>query len=80
MNQYQQIVIQTPDGPKEYLYVPNSVEYDRAVADGKITEGMEIVYRQYLVHILSDMSMLILVQIMPAQPNVTWTFTGGPQT
>jgi len=64
------IQLQTPDGVQDYLFIANSIEYEQAIADELITNGMEIVYRQYLVHILPDMSMLILTQVAPqAVPN-----------
>ena len=72
-----QIQIQTPDGVKAYLFVKDSVAYEQAIADGVLIEGMDIVYRKYLVHLLSDMTMLMLVQIMP-DIGTAWSFAGGP--
>lgn len=84
----QKIQIQTPDGVKDYFFIPDSVTYDKAKEDGTIVEGMDVVYRQFLVHILYDMSMLILTQIMPApipnggfdpgMPNFSFMVNGVP--
>ena len=73
------IQLQTPDGVQEFLFIQDSVVYDQAKENGWIYEGMEVVYRGYLVHILPDMTMLMLLNILPQQPNVSWTFTGGVQ-
>ena len=72
-----QIQIQTPDGVKAYLFAKDSVAYEQAIADGVLIEGMDIVYRKYLAHLLSDMTMLMLVQIMP-DIGTAWSFAGGP--
>lgn len=61
----QTIQIQTPDGIKAYPFVHDSIEYESAVADGEIAEGMDIVYRSFLVHIIHESEMLVLTQIMP---------------
>lgn len=71
------IQIQTPDGVQDFLFIRDSLTYDQAKENGWIHEGMEVVYRQFLVHILPDMSMLMLLNVLPAQPNVSWTFVGG---
>ena len=71
------IKIQTPDGIQEYVFIPDSTAYEQAQAEGLISEGMDIVYRQFLVHILSDMSMLVLTQILAPAPQVSWSFVGG---
>lgn len=73
----QKIQVQTPDGVQEYLFIPDSSVYDQAVAAGEVKEGMDIVYRGFLVHVLPDMSMLILTQILAPQPQINWTFVGG---
>ena len=85
----QKIQLQTPDGVQDYIFIPDSVAYDQAKEDGLIVEGMDLVYRQFLVHVLSDLSMLVLTQIAPmavpnpgafdpGMPNVTFTVNGVP--
>jgi hypothetical protein len=71
------IKIQTPDGVKSFLFAQNSVAYEQGIADGEITEGMDIVYRNYMVHVLSDMTMLMLIELLPPAPQINWTFVGG---
>ena len=41
----QKVKLNTPDGIKDYPFVPDSVSYEAALASGEITEGMDIVYR-----------------------------------
>jgi len=76
----QTVQLQTPDGVQAYPFIPNSLEYEAAVAAGEITEGMDIVYRNYLVHIIHDSEMLVLTQIAQFVQNPMggmqgWTFT-----
>jgi len=88
--QTQKIQLQTPDGVKDYLFIPDSTAYEHAKAADIIASGMDIVYRQYLVHILPDMSMLILTQVAPmaapmggfdpGMPNMSFTINGVPVT
>ena len=61
----QKVQLQTPEGMIEYPFVPDSRAYDEAVAAGEITVGMDIVYRSFLVHIVTDFAMLILTPIAP---------------
>lgn len=84
----QKIQLQTPEGPGEYFFVPDSTAYEQAKEEGVIKEGMDIVYRQFLVHVLPDMSMLVLTKIMPMQapmggfdpgmPNFQFVVNGVP--
>ena len=76
------IKIQTPDGVSEYTYIRDSVEYEKALAAGEISEGMDIVYRNFLVHIIHDGEMLVLTPISqfvqnPMDGMGMWTFMGG---
>ena len=76
------IKIQTPDGVSEYPYIRDSVEYEKALAAGEISEGMDIVYRNYLVHIIHDGEMLVLTPISqfvqnPMDDMAMWTFMNG---
>lgn len=78
------IQLQTMEGVREYLFVPDNEVFKAALDAGEIGTGMEIVYRQYIVYISEDTSMLIMGVINPAMmvppPGGTWTFTfnGGP--
>lgn len=78
------IQLQTMDGVREYLFVPDNEVFRIALDTGEIGTCMEIVYRQYIVYIQEDTSMLIMGVINPAMmvspPGGTWTFTfnGGP--
>jgi len=92
----QKIQIQTPEGPREYIFLPDSAAYQAALNAGEIVVGQEVIYRQYIVWVLEDFLMLVLDQVTPAgfgfPPNgagqwtsanggQTWTFTmGGPMT
>jgi len=69
----QKIQLQTANGLKDYLFISDSFAYDQAKADGLIVEGMEVVYRGFLVHILPDMSMLILSQVAPMMSEPAFT-------
>ena len=76
----QKVKLNTPDGIKDYPFVPDSVSYEAALASGEITEGMDIVYRSFLVHIIHDSEMLVLTQIAQFVQNPMggmqgWTFT-----
>ena len=76
----QTVQIPTPDGIKEYPFVGSSVEYESAVSSGEISEGMDIVYRHYLVHIIHDSEMLVLTKIVSVGANdmpgsMAWSFT-----
>ena len=73
------IQIQTPEGVKEYLCAPNSIEFEKARDSGEIMQGMEIVYRRFIVYLLADCQMLVLSQLAPMMPHGSVTFTmGGP--
>jgi len=72
----QKIRLNTPEGIEEYPFVPDSISYEAAVAAGEITEGMDIVYRSFLVHIIHDNEMLVLTRIAPM--NVAPEFPNGP--
>lgn len=71
------IKIQTPDGVSEYTYIRDSVEYEKALAAGEISEGMDIVYRSFLVHIIHDGEMLVLTPISQLDGMAMWTFMNG---
>ena len=76
----QTVQIQTPDGIQTYPFIPNSLEYEAALAAGEIKEGMDIVYRSFLVHIIHDSEMLVLTRIAQFVQNPMggmqgWTFT-----
>jgi len=62
------IQIATPDGVGEYICVADGAVYEQAKTSGDISPGMDIVYRSFLVHILPDMSMLVLTRIQQMPP------------
>lgn len=63
----QKIHLQTPEGIREYLFIPGTAEYDAAREAGEIAVGDDIVYRNCLVEIIDGFAMLVLemVQGMP---------------
>ena len=78
----QNIKLQTPEGIREYLFIPGTAEYDAAREAGEISVGMDIVYKNYLVGIIDGFAMLVLEMIRgipqfdPGMPNVD-SFPGG---
>lgn len=80
------IRLQTPEGIREYKFVPDSITFDQAKESGEITVGEEIIYRELLVCILENFSMLAINRIQqidvppfagdsPPFGNVRWEFT-----
>lgn len=63
----QKIQLQTPEGIREYLFIPGTAEYDAARETGEIHVGDDIVYRNCLVEIIDGFAMLVLemIQGMP---------------
>ena len=72
----QNIKLQTPEGIREYLFIPGTAEYDAAREAGEISVGMDIVYKNYLVGIIDGFAMLVLEMIRgipqfdPGMPNM----------
>lgn len=80
------IDIMTSDGPKNYLFIKDSSEYQQALDSGEIVPGMELVYREYLVYVLDDNNMGIIETVLPqiqqtmfgCNPmNTVWEFTAN---
>ena len=59
----QKIKLQTPDGVREYKFLPDGGAYESAKASGEIAVGEEVIYRSFLVHILPGYEMLVLQQV-----------------
>lgn len=78
----QKIQLQTPEGFREYLFIPGTEEFDSARESGEIHIGDEIIYRNCLVEIIDGFAMLVLEMIQgmpmynPGMPNMDG-FAGG---
>lgn len=59
----QRVMIRTPEGEREYKYIPDSDAYEAACSAGDISVGEDIVYREFIVHILPDYQMMLLTRI-----------------
>jgi len=72
----QRIQLQTPEGIREYLFIPGTAEYEAAREAGEIHVGDDIVYRNCLVEIIDGFAMLVLdvlrgvPQFDPGMPNM----------
>lgn len=71
----QRIKIETRDGVREYPFIPDAAAFKAAADAGEVKPGDDIVYRQWLVWVLDDVSYMLIMERL----NIPVEFFGGPQ-
>ena len=59
----QRIQLQTPEGMREFPYLPTAAALIAAADAGDIVVGQEVIYREYRVLVLEDFELLILDRV-----------------
>ena len=59
------VKLQTNEGMREYMFAQDWAAYESAKNAGEIKVGDDLIYREYLVHILPEYRLLVIARIGP---------------